>query len=245
MPKDDPIQRKADITRAYCMFGYKPKIKLKEGLKKTIEYFKIELNDTNTNDRKNDESVSTNETTKESAPKQKERQIRPKTGGFKRFAAENNLAKVKAIQKEQDCQVIDKKEENIHSSSFENEPTQINKESEHIPTQMKYKKSYMRPTLNKSVNFDSYQTEVLHPIPQYRKKIIGQCSFANTPNDDSGSKTNRLLQSQYTKHSLRYEDEEGSTTERIQTPLALTVLKTNNKRSTEDINSFPIKEEEK
>ena len=143
------------------------------------------------------------------------------------------------IQKEQDCQVIDKKEENIHSSSFENEPTQINKESEHIPTQMKYKKSYMRPTLNKSVNFDSYQTEVLHPIPQYRKKIIRQCSFANTPNDDSGSKTNRLLQSQYTKHSKIC-----STTERIQTPLALTDLKTNNKRNTEDINSFPIKEED-
>lgn len=46
LPKDDPIQRKADITRAYSMFGYKPKINLKEGLKKTIEYFKIELNDT-------------------------------------------------------------------------------------------------------------------------------------------------------------------------------------------------------
>ena len=46
LPKDDPIQRKADITRAYNMFGYKPKIKLKEGLNKTIEYFKIELNDT-------------------------------------------------------------------------------------------------------------------------------------------------------------------------------------------------------
>ena len=45
LPKDDPIQRKADITRAYSMFGYKPKINLKEGLKKTIEYFKIELND--------------------------------------------------------------------------------------------------------------------------------------------------------------------------------------------------------
>lgn len=46
LPKDDPIQRKADITRAYSMFGYKPKINIKEGLKKTIEYFKIELNDT-------------------------------------------------------------------------------------------------------------------------------------------------------------------------------------------------------
>lgn len=46
LPKDDPIQRKADISRAYKMFGYKPKVKLKEGLKKTIEYFKIELNTT-------------------------------------------------------------------------------------------------------------------------------------------------------------------------------------------------------
>ena len=44
LPKDDPIQRKADISKAFSMFGYKPKIQLKEGLKKTIEYFKVELN---------------------------------------------------------------------------------------------------------------------------------------------------------------------------------------------------------
>ena len=44
LPKDDPIQRKADISRAYEMFGYKPKIKLIDGLKKTIEYFRNELN---------------------------------------------------------------------------------------------------------------------------------------------------------------------------------------------------------
>lgn len=44
LPKDDPIQRKADISKAFSMFGYKPKIQLEEGLKKTIEYFKIELN---------------------------------------------------------------------------------------------------------------------------------------------------------------------------------------------------------
>lgn len=43
LPKDDPIQRKADISKAYVMFGYEPKIQLKEGLKKTIDYFRIEL----------------------------------------------------------------------------------------------------------------------------------------------------------------------------------------------------------
>ena len=46
LPKDDPIQRKADISKAFKMFGYKPKISLEEGLKKTIEYFKVELKST-------------------------------------------------------------------------------------------------------------------------------------------------------------------------------------------------------
>ena len=46
LPKDDPIQRKADISKAFNMFGYKPKIQLEEGLKKTIEYFKVELKST-------------------------------------------------------------------------------------------------------------------------------------------------------------------------------------------------------
>ena len=46
LPKDDPIQRKADISKAFNMFGYRPKIQLEEGLKKTIEYFKFELNTT-------------------------------------------------------------------------------------------------------------------------------------------------------------------------------------------------------
>ena len=40
LPKDDPIQRKADIGKAKYLFGYKPKIQLKEGLLKTIDYFK-------------------------------------------------------------------------------------------------------------------------------------------------------------------------------------------------------------
>lgn len=43
LPKDDPLQRKADISKAYKMFGYKPKVKLIEGLKHTIEYFRFEL----------------------------------------------------------------------------------------------------------------------------------------------------------------------------------------------------------
>jgi len=43
LPNDDPIQRKADITRAVKLFNYNPAIKLKEGLSKTINYFKNEI----------------------------------------------------------------------------------------------------------------------------------------------------------------------------------------------------------
>ena len=46
LPKDDPIQRKADISKAFNMFEYKPKVSLEEGLKKTINYFNVELNST-------------------------------------------------------------------------------------------------------------------------------------------------------------------------------------------------------
>ena len=46
LPKDDPIQRKADISKAFNMFGYKPKISLEEGLKQTINYFNVELKST-------------------------------------------------------------------------------------------------------------------------------------------------------------------------------------------------------
>ena len=206
------------------------------------------------NEANNDTSSSTTETNKELAVnpvqcKPKERQIKQKAGGFKKFITENSINKLKANQKEQDFQVIEKKpSEHIQSSSFvENEPNSEDKPKEQLTTQMKYKKSYMRPTLNKSVNFDSYQTEEVHSKPQYKKKIIGQCSFANNPIDESGSKTNRLIQSQYTKPSLRYEDDEeaqGSSTERVQKPLQLKDLTTNHKHKVEDINSFPIKEED-
>lgn len=38
--EDDPMQRRPDITKAKSILGWEPKIKLEEGLKKTIEYFK-------------------------------------------------------------------------------------------------------------------------------------------------------------------------------------------------------------
>jgi UDP-glucuronate decarboxylase len=40
LPQDDPKQRKPDITLAKNMLNWEPKIKLDEGLAKTIDYFK-------------------------------------------------------------------------------------------------------------------------------------------------------------------------------------------------------------
>jgi len=39
LPEDDPMQRKPDITKAKKLLGWRPKVKLEEGLLKTIEYF--------------------------------------------------------------------------------------------------------------------------------------------------------------------------------------------------------------
>ncbi len=39
LPSDDPVKRKPDLTRAREVLNYEPKIKLEDGLKKTIEYF--------------------------------------------------------------------------------------------------------------------------------------------------------------------------------------------------------------
>lgn len=39
MPQDDPTQRQPDITLAKQKLGWEPKIPLREGLKKTIQYF--------------------------------------------------------------------------------------------------------------------------------------------------------------------------------------------------------------
>jgi UDP-glucuronate decarboxylase len=40
LPTDDPMQRQPDITLAKEILNWEPKVKLEEGLKKTIEYFK-------------------------------------------------------------------------------------------------------------------------------------------------------------------------------------------------------------
>jgi dTDP-glucose 4,6-dehydratase len=40
LPKDDPKQRKPDITKAREILGWQPKVNRKEGLKVTYEYFK-------------------------------------------------------------------------------------------------------------------------------------------------------------------------------------------------------------
>lgn len=44
LPKDDPKQRKPDITKARTILGWEPKVSRAEGLKITYEYFKQALN---------------------------------------------------------------------------------------------------------------------------------------------------------------------------------------------------------
>ena len=40
LPDDDPRQRKPDITLAKNILNWEPQVKLHDGLKKTIDYFK-------------------------------------------------------------------------------------------------------------------------------------------------------------------------------------------------------------
>jgi len=40
LPKDDPKVRKPDITRAKAMLGWEPKVHVRDGLARTIEYFR-------------------------------------------------------------------------------------------------------------------------------------------------------------------------------------------------------------
>ena len=40
LPTDDPTQRQPDITKAKELLGWSPQFERKEGLRKTIEYFK-------------------------------------------------------------------------------------------------------------------------------------------------------------------------------------------------------------
>lgn len=43
LPQDDPKQRKPDITKAKALLKWEPKVKLSEGLVKTIEYFRTKV----------------------------------------------------------------------------------------------------------------------------------------------------------------------------------------------------------
>ena len=47
LPADDPRQRKPDIERAQSQLGWQPKVPLRDGLAKTIEYFDRMLSQTN------------------------------------------------------------------------------------------------------------------------------------------------------------------------------------------------------
>jgi nucleoside-diphosphate-sugar epimerase len=44
LPTDDPRQRRPDITRARSMLGWEPRIPVREGVARTIEYFRSLLN---------------------------------------------------------------------------------------------------------------------------------------------------------------------------------------------------------
>lgn len=43
LPVDDPKQRRPDISKAKQRLGWEPKVSLEEGIKKTIEYFRIKM----------------------------------------------------------------------------------------------------------------------------------------------------------------------------------------------------------
>jgi UDP-glucuronate decarboxylase len=43
LPQDDPRQRKPDISRAQALLGWNPTISLREGLEKTVAYFKARV----------------------------------------------------------------------------------------------------------------------------------------------------------------------------------------------------------
>lgn len=40
LPQDDPTRRRPDITRAQILLGWEPRIKLREGLERSLEYFR-------------------------------------------------------------------------------------------------------------------------------------------------------------------------------------------------------------
>ena len=43
LPVDDPTRRRPDITKARTLLGWEPRVGLKDGLKKSLDFFKSKL----------------------------------------------------------------------------------------------------------------------------------------------------------------------------------------------------------
>ena len=43
LPEDDPIRRRPDITRAQKLLGWEPKVQLKEGLTRSLDFFRSKV----------------------------------------------------------------------------------------------------------------------------------------------------------------------------------------------------------
>jgi dTDP-glucose 4,6-dehydratase len=43
LPQDDPARRRPDITKARALLGWEPKVALREGLTRSMEYFQSRL----------------------------------------------------------------------------------------------------------------------------------------------------------------------------------------------------------
>jgi len=43
LPQDDPTRRRPDITKAKGLLGWEPKIPLREGLERSLDYFRSRL----------------------------------------------------------------------------------------------------------------------------------------------------------------------------------------------------------
>jgi dTDP-glucose 4,6-dehydratase len=43
LPVDDPTRRRPDITKARALLGWEPRVQLKEGLERSLDYFRSKI----------------------------------------------------------------------------------------------------------------------------------------------------------------------------------------------------------